>query len=220
MGAFSCAYAARVTEHAPGPSCGLARSEHDLGTLRVVIESPSRPDDLVRAAVERGEAEPDYWAHVWPAGRALASFVARSGLVGPGVRALEVCAGAGLAGVAAALRGAETLITDASPDAVELIRRNIALNGAESASAAALDIRDGPPEGFAPDLILAADAMYSPALHSPLAALVRGTGATALIADPLRPQAAMAHAAFESAGLRVWSAPLGDRARLYTVGPG
>jgi len=77
-----------------------------------------------------------------------------------GLKLLEIGAGSGLVGVCAALLGADILITEISTSAVELIRRNLELNGLSNEVRAA---DWNKLEMFAPasfDLVLGSDVLY------------------------------------------------------------
>ena len=76
----------------------------------VRLSAPADPDALVRLEESRGDAERAYWAHVWPASVALAQHVARSALVAPDMRILEIGCGIGLVGVTASLRGCDAVM--------------------------------------------------------------------------------------------------------------
>jgi predicted nicotinamide N-methyase len=136
------------------------------------------------------DTDPDdfpYWTEIWEAGRALAGYLLR----GPALRGpvLELGAGVGLVGIAAALRGATVLQTDRIPDALRTARVNASRCGVEDrVQAVVADWRAWPlRQRFR--LVLGADIIYRPALHPPLRALLRQvltTGGIALLADPGR----------------------------------
>jgi predicted nicotinamide N-methyase len=136
------------------------------------------------------ETDPDefpYWTEIWEAGRALAGYLLR----GPVLRGpvLELGAGVGLVGIAAALRGAAVVQTDRVPDALRTALVNAARCGVEErVRAVVADWRAWPlRQRFR--LVLGADIIYRPALHPPLRAVLRQAltpGGTALLADPGR----------------------------------
>ena len=83
------------------------------------------PDQLLVDACRRQEAgqsnvEDPYWAAVWQAAVGLDDFMESMDLTGQ--RVLEVGAGTGRAGLAAALRGADVTITDGMTDPLLLVR--------------------------------------------------------------------------------------------------
>ncbi|WP_243367227.1 methyltransferase [Fundidesulfovibrio soli] len=108
-----------------------------------------------------------FWAKLWPASLPLAMLAA--GLAArPGRKVLELGAGLGLCGLAAAVSGCDTTLTDIEPEALLFIRASIIKNGLEAkARTAILDISaGGADEAF--DVILASEALYIPSLHAAL----------------------------------------------------
>ena len=183
------------------------------------IERPRDDEPLVRRAVERGELDPSYWARIWPTSRAMAAWALRSPMLGPESRVLEIGCGLGLVGIAAARRGATVLMTDFDERAIALARRNAERNGAD-ASVEPFDWRELPLESWSFDILIASDVLYRPAAHDEIARLIatlaRRCGCVGIIADPNRPASDAAPAAFERAGLRVWSTPL-PGGRIFLV---
>jgi predicted nicotinamide N-methyase len=152
---------------------------------------------------------------LWPSAVALAREVARLDV--DGLRLLELGCGLGLPSIVAALRGAQVLATDWSPDAVEVAARNAERNRAplETALAAwgeASAVVDGAPW----DLVLGADLLYERRNVEQLLDLLPRLGADVLLAEPGRP--------FESTFLerarQTWtidSRPAGGRVRLHRL---
>ncbi|WP_207539181.1 class I SAM-dependent methyltransferase [Sabulicella rubraurantiaca] len=128
--------------------------------------------------------EPPFWAFAWPGGQALA----RSVLDGPdlqGMRVLDFAAGCGIAGIAAALRGAEVECAEIDALALEACRLNATLNG----------VALGTPEGDVVgsprrwDIILAGDVCYEAPMSAHILPWLRamaGAGAEVRLADPGR----------------------------------
>lgn len=170
------------------------------------IAAPADPDAMVLAGQQSGEPSPGYWANLWPSSLLLASVVAESPLLGPGVRILEIGCGLGLVGLAAALRGADVLMTDFNPLAVEAARANAQRN-ALAVRAERFDWNSPPPQDWAFDLLLASDVLYEPASAAPVARLIARLGCPALIADPPRPRTWSPEEVFRDSGLSVWSTP-------------
>jgi hypothetical protein len=174
-----------------------------------------------------GEVLPSHTAdRVWAASVALAARLQHETL--RGARVIELGAGAGLAGLAAASLGAERVtLTDLEAN-LPLLSRNAAANGLERAVAVSpLDwtspqlpaaLRDEP---F--DLVLAADVVHWEALFRPLlrtmVALLRGGAGRALLALTRRQQrAARFLAATPSEQLKC--TPLPPVEGLHGAGPG
>jgi predicted nicotinamide N-methyase len=107
-----------------------------------------------------------------------------------GLRVLELGCGLGLPSLAAALRGADVLATDWAEDAIELMRRNVELNGV---FLRVKRVRWSEPEPLlrpAPwDLVLGADLLYEARNAEQLAELLPLLGGEILLAEPGRPYA-------------------------------
>jgi predicted nicotinamide N-methyase len=100
---------------------------------------------------------------------------------------LELGCGLGVPSLVAARAGASVLATDADPDALDLLRRNAALNDTELDTArvdwtAPADLLDRAPF----DLVLAADVMYERESVAPLLELLPRLAPEAWVADPGR----------------------------------
>ncbi|MFP5238675.1 MAG: class I SAM-dependent methyltransferase [Acidobacteriota bacterium] len=146
-----------------------------LGPLSIdILQITDLPAYIDRLAARSAPGEKlvlPFWAKLWPASLPLAMLAA--GLSArPGRKVLEVGAGLGLCGLAAAMSGCEATITDIEPEALLFIRASIIKNGLEAkARAAILDIGSGgTDEAF--DVILASEALYIPSLHAPLLELL------------------------------------------------
>ncbi|MFN0243809.1 MAG: class I SAM-dependent methyltransferase [Planctomycetota bacterium] len=181
------------------PDRDLEHVELDLPPLSVRLRTVRDPEALYDRFLELGDEHPDYqderipyWAELWPSAIALARFVAREGLARPGVAVTEIGCGFGLCGIAAALLGAQVVLSDYSPDALAFARANFALNRASSQAAepryVQMDWRTPDPT-FAADLVLASDVVYERRalewLPGALATLIRPAG-RALVAEPGR----------------------------------
>lgn len=217
-----------------GPDTQLMRVELDVPGAPVTLAAPAQPDAVQRAAAAAGDAHAGLWATVWPASRALARWAGRSAWLGPGVRVLEVGCGLGLPSIVAARRGADVIATDRSAAAVEYAcesarRSGVGVRaatfdveaGATALQAALASIGDA---RWRPDLLIAADVLYHPRTHEPIASLLRDLEMPAVLVDPNRPTAAPAADAFARVGLRVRTEALEpvERAamRAFIVMPG
>jgi predicted nicotinamide N-methyase len=164
-----------------------------IGRYTLELERPLDPECLLDEERFADDEYMPYWAELWPSGVALAEYLAQPDLDPAGKRVLEIGCGLGLPSLVAALRGADVLATDWSPEAVDLLHRNAARNGT-SVQARVEDWRhriDTLTEGF--DLVCAADVLYEERYVEPLRALVATAvraGAEVLIADPGRRHAA------------------------------
>ncbi|RWE79930.1 MAG: methyltransferase [Mesorhizobium sp.] len=154
----------------------------------------ARPGSGLRRLLEpddgdEGEAQPQppYWAYAWAGGAVLARYVLDRSSIVAGKRVLDLGAGSGLVGIAAAKAGARAVI------AAEIDRNGVvALSLNAEANGIAIEIRegdvtDGPPPAV--DLVLAGDVFYAqdvgqrmmPFLERCLAA-----GIDVLVGDPGR----------------------------------
>jgi predicted nicotinamide N-methyase len=135
---------------------------------------------------------PPFWAFAWAGGQALARYVLDNPEAVAGAGVLDLAAGCGLAGLAAARAGAVAVTcADIDPLAAEAVVLNAALNGL--AGRIAVETADllavpGPATG-AWDVILAGDVCY----ERPMAARVTrflqthaAAGTLVLLGDPGR----------------------------------
>ncbi len=168
----------------------------------------SNPDERVRRAQSEAAPAADllgFWATLWPAARTTANLVGTTNLIESSTRVLELGSGVGLAGLAAAKRGATVTLTDGDPAALDLLNRNISHNRlSDRCTAAVFRWEDPPDPSWQPDLILGCDLLYQPSAHPLLANLIRNLNCTALLTDPQRPSAAGAATVFREHHLSVW----------------
>lgn len=128
-----------------------------------------------------------YWADVWPASVGVARWLMRGPALA-GRRVLDLGCGVGLAGVAAARRGARVTFADVDPHALEFARFNAEHNGADQPEILRLDwFTQTAPPGF--DLVLLADVAYEKMHYEPLLRHIErcvAPGGRALLGDPFR----------------------------------
>ena len=80
-----------------------------------------------------------YWAYLWPGGAALIAHLAANPALVSGQRVLDLGAGSGLVGIAAARLGAaQVLASETDPVATEVLQMNAALNGVEAGGGRAI----------------------------------------------------------------------------------
>ncbi|MEX0702619.1 MAG: methyltransferase [Planctomycetales bacterium] len=147
---------------------GWSERALSVGERRFVLTLPAAPDDFlddpeVLAENRRDDFMP-YWAYLWPAAPPLAEVVLRTEWPA-GLRALELGAGIGLVGLAAAAAGLQVTFSDYRPEPVELAVFNADKHGFR-AEGMVLDWRDPRPERF--PLVLASDVLYETRNHQPL----------------------------------------------------
>lgn len=132
---------------------------------------------------------PPYWAFAWPGGQALARHVLDHPDLVRGREVLDLAAGSGLVGLAAALAGASAVTcAEIDPLGAEAIRLNADLNGVASRlSVRTDDLTVAPPGGWA--VILAGDIWYEQPMAEVMTGWLRRAaagGALVLAADPGR----------------------------------
>ncbi|MEP6567859.1 MAG: 50S ribosomal protein L11 methyltransferase [Mesorhizobium sp.] len=163
-------------------------TSHPASGLRRLVDlhqSADADDD----AVEPNDAEPQppYWAYAWAGGAVLARYILDRPQTVAGRRVLDLGAGSGLVGIAAAKAGARIVIAaEIDHNGIAAIRLN-----AEANSVAITVIGDDITAGLPPavDLVLAGDVFYgvevalrvTPFLDRCLAA-----GIEVLVGDPRR----------------------------------
>ncbi|RJT42729.1 methyltransferase [Mesorhizobium waimense] len=161
-------------------------SAHPGSGLRRLVEA----DEVEQAEGNEADApepQPPYWAYVWAGGSVLARYIIDRPQTVAGRRVLDLGAGSGLVGIAAAKAGASAVI------AAEIDRNGVAALGLNAAANGVTimvigeDITTGPPPVV--DLVLAGDVFYgrevtlrvTPFLDRCLAA-----GIDVLVGDPRR----------------------------------
>lgn len=125
---------------------------HPASGLRRLLE----PDDGDEG---RAESQPPYWAYVWAGGAALARHILDRPSIVAGKRVLDLGAGSGLVGIAAAKAGArEVIAAEIDSNGAVALRLNAQANGV-AIRIRNEDVTDGPPPAV--DLVLAGDVFYA-----------------------------------------------------------
>jgi predicted nicotinamide N-methyase len=126
---------------------------------------------------------PPFWAFAWAGGQALARYVLDHPEMVAGKRVLDIGAGSGLVGLAAARAGAHhVLAADIDAFACAAIRLNAAANAGDIA--VTQDDLIGAPAAW--DVILVGDLFYERPLAGRLLAWLGPLTVTALLGDPGR----------------------------------
>ncbi|WP_199520267.1 methyltransferase [Kitasatospora sp. MBT63] len=137
----------------------------------------------------RGEIglPPPFWAFAWAGGVAVARYVLDHPELVAGRTVLDLAAGSGLIGIAAALRGARSVrAAEIDAYAVAAIGINAEANGV-LIDAAVEDLLDG--DGGPAEVVLAGDVFYERAMAArflPFLERARARGAVVIVGDPGR----------------------------------
>jgi predicted nicotinamide N-methyase len=138
------------------------------------------------AGPDDDDPPPPYWAYQWAGGLALAQHLAAHPQAVASKRVLDLGAGSGLVGIAAAQAGAIVSAAEIDTNGQAAIALNAAANGV-ALSLTDIDIAGDPPQGF--DLITAGDVFYNPEvgrLMLPFLLRCRAAGIDVLVGDPDR----------------------------------
>lgn len=149
-------------------------------------------DPHVQAAFERDQRMP-YWAELWASSVYLSVRILENPELVAGKRVLEVGAGVGLPGVAAAKACArEVVISDLAPQAIDAARITARENGFGEDSRVRfeiLDLYEPPVELGRFDVVMAGDVLFESRLRRPLLLCTRamlGPDGDAYLLDPNR----------------------------------
>jgi predicted nicotinamide N-methyase len=140
------------------------------------------------AALEANGVSPPYWAFAWVGGQALARHVLDAGTpVLRGKRVLDLAAGCGVAGIAAAKVGAIVTAADIDRFALAAAGLNAAENGVSLATLSD-DLLAQPADGLPWDAVLAGDVCYERPMAERMIRFLRAMaqGRTVWLADPGR----------------------------------
>ncbi len=125
--------------------------------LQLYLLNPDSPQhELPPELALRLMDQPLYWSFCWASGQVLAQWLLAHPDMVRGRRVVDFGCGSGVAGIAAALAGAETVIgCDLDPQALAATAANAELNGVAMELAGDFDSIDGDV-----DVILVADVLY------------------------------------------------------------
>ncbi|MBZ9865817.1 50S ribosomal protein L11 methyltransferase [Mesorhizobium sp. CA15] len=140
---------------APVPSVPEVRlyQAHPGSGLRRLLEPEDESDEIA------AEPQPPYWAYAWAGGTVLARYILDRSSIVAGKRVLDLGAGSGLVGIAAAKAGARAVIAaEIDRNGIVALRLNAQANGV-AIQTRDEDLTDGPPPPV--DLVLAGDVFYA-----------------------------------------------------------
>lgn len=168
---------------APVPSLPEIRlyTAHPASGLWRLVEDDESDEE------EGDDPAPPYWAYQWAGGLVLARHVLDWPETVRGRRVLDLGAGSGLVGIAAAMAGARSVLAaEIDSNGIAAIGLNAALNGV-----AVTAVRDDLTNGPAPevDIVLVGDLFYAPDLAEQVTAFLDicvAAGIEVLVGDPGR----------------------------------
>lgn len=155
--------------------------------IRLFVAHPASGLWRLQGGSEGEDAEPPYWAYQWAGGLALARHILDRPETVRGRRVLDLGAGSGLVGIAAARAGASRVIAaEIDRNGIAAIGLNAELNGVTIATIGE-DIIAGPPPEV--DVVAVGDLFYAPDLAERVTAFLDrclGAGIEVLVGDPGR----------------------------------
>ena len=162
----------------------------NLAVLPVIADISlytAHPGSGLRRLADNDDAAPPYWAYRWAGGLALAHHVLARPETVRGRRVLDLGAGSGLVGIAAAKAGATSVLSaEIDPNGIAAIGLNAELNGV-MVTACGDDLTAGAPPDV--DLVLVGDLFYAPELAERVTAFLDRCldgGIDVLVGDPGR----------------------------------
>jgi len=175
----------------------LRETQAKIAGKTLILPELADPQAYIKSSLDSlggARAELPYWTKLWPAAMVLAGLAA--GLrpppgVDPQEPLLELGAGLGLPGLAAAAHGRRVVLTDHHPDALEFARAAVELNRLEQMVEVRFLDWTAPSPGLGVyHSILGAEILYTRALYPHLAALITeltAPGGTVFISHQERP---------------------------------
>jgi predicted nicotinamide N-methyase len=171
----------------PDPAAFIAQNLRlePVPSLPGIVLYTAHPGSRLSRLAAPDDAAP-YWAWQWAGGLALAQHFAAHPDVVAGKRVLDLGAGSGLVGIAAAQAGAMASAAEIDPNGRAAIALNAEANGV-TLPLVEVDIAGEAPGGF--DLIAAGDVFYNPEvgkLMLPFLKRCAAAGIAVLVGDPER----------------------------------
>ncbi len=141
-----------------------------------ILEDQCFRRPLTEQEVSAAWETPPYWAFCWASGQAMARYIFDHADQFIGKKVIDFGPGSGVAGVAAAMVGAQVVAVDIDPQALIATNNNARLNGVEVAISSKIERVE------MADILLAADVLYDPSNFALLDEFPRWAAET-LIAD-------------------------------------
>ena len=151
-----------------------------FGEITITLQIPD-PQSLLKNATT-------FYAKLWPSAIALAEFITTNPAFIANKNVLELAAGLGLPGMVAAHIASEVTISDYIPEAVELMKSSVVLNGLTNVRCELLDWYNLPTD-LTTDVLLLSDINYDPEAFEVLYQVLGGflaSGTTIILATPQR----------------------------------
>ena len=146
----------------------LVRESVDVGEQRFEVYKIHNVDDILDEFIEKssgiehgGEESIPYWTEIWPSAIGLAQYLLKCPEFPQGMQGLEIGCGLGLAGMVAAHRGIEMVLTDYFVEPLELLKLHWWEQFGQLPHTQPMDWRN-PNYQLAADLVIAADIAYEP----------------------------------------------------------
>jgi predicted nicotinamide N-methyase len=140
--------------------------------------------ELTERHLGTADTDPPFWAFAWAGGQALARYVLDRPAEVAGRTVLDLAAGCGIAGLAAARAGAASVLAaDIGPFAGTAVAVNAAANGLDVAFTAD-DLLDTEPPAV--DVVLVGDACYERRMTARVLRWLRAAPGRVLLGDPGR----------------------------------
>ncbi len=145
-----------LSRHIP-ESAALLQSLDQADEVALYLLNPDYPQRTLTAEEQRAVLEyPAYWAFCWASGQVLAAWLLANREQVAGKRVMDFGCGSGVAGIAAALAGAASVVAcDIDPDALTATAANADVNGVNLKR---VDCFEDCGSDF--DMVLAADVLY------------------------------------------------------------
>jgi predicted nicotinamide N-methyase len=177
----------RLVPVAALPEIRLYTAHPGSGLRRLLDPDGDDVESNEAADIDQAEPLPPYWAYTWAGGTVLARYILDRPRTVAGRRVLDLGAGSGLVGIAAAKAGARAVIAaEIDRNGVAALGLNAAANGVEI-TIVDKDITTGPPPAI--DLVLAGDVFYGPEVALrviPFLDRCLAAGIDVLVGDPRR----------------------------------
>ena len=161
----------------------------DEHSIQLYIPDPQAVKKQYQLQKETDSNTPfPYWAKIWPAALAMATFLVQHPAYIENKKVLELAAGLGLPSLIAARYAREVCCSDYIAEAVAIAKRSAAYNKFTNIYGAVLDWHYLP-QSLSADILLLSDINYDPAAFETLYTVLTGflqKGTTIILSTPQR----------------------------------